>query len=633
MKLSVLFLTILYLLSPFLSIQVRCQVNIDTNSSHFNGAIDDKWFGLPEKILNKSNSNNKQTQLSKIPIKPEIFDAKEVIVSDDQSPESEFHAVMNPLDSNVIIVSPMKQANDYEFPIQCPIYYTHNFGKTWNTSTFQSQHRVRSGRPAGGGDPMFAFNTDGKAYFSWISLVIGFDYSSNPDSVHEIMYWASSTDNGVTWQRENNDKLAHWENKINFNQYMFGLKFMHDKEWMACDRSNSIFRNNIYTSLTLFKIDSNKQSSKIVLYKKPATKSIFNNDSVIVSSRNYDHTQYSSIDVDNNGNVHVCFWGEKDSTQSLWHAISTDGGNSFQAETKISDLIFMRTKNVPNSENDTIAGITKRRFIPSPQFAIDKSDKQCSGYLYEVWTAEGVNKNEGNGYDIYLSRSTDNGETWSPAKIINNDTKGIKCSQFYPSIAINKNGVIVLGWYDRRDDTQDQFTDYYIGISVDAGETFSNIKVTNEATDFTTIFKMSPTFFGIGEYTQLLATNGYAIPIWTDGRNFDGNLDIYAAFVPIDKPTSVERIEQINSTISFSDPIPNPATNEVIIKLNFPKPVYSDLVLTDLNGKIIKTIISKQFEIGDENISFHVSDLSSGEYYLVLSSELGYLMRKLIVLK
>jgi hypothetical protein len=630
MKLFIFSITIYSFLFSILSINLICQVQIDSNLTQIHSIIDNKLFLQPNDIIKRTIDKYQiANHLDKVNY-PKITAIQENIVSDNQNPESEFHAVMNPLDTNVILVSPMKQvALSLDYQIQCPIYYTHDFGKTWNKSNFQNRHSIDNGLLVGGGDPMFAFDANGKAYFSWISLVI----SLNLDSVFSVMYWASSTNNGTSWKRETDDRIAHSGSILDFQNQMLGLTLMHDKEWMACDRSNSTNKNNLYTALTVITETNNVENSRIVLYKKPTDSIIFNKDSVIVSSGNYDATQFATIDVDNDGYVHVCFFGLKGNLKTLYHSISIDGGKSFAPEKKISDLIFSGSKLIPNSDGDSIVGVSKGRFYPSPQFAIDKSNKQTSGNLYEVWTALGVTKDEGNGNDIYFSRSTDYGQNWSNPKIVNNDIKGVKCNQFYPSIAVNKNGVIVVGWYDRRNDPHDIITDYYIGISTDDGVTFNNIKVTIQPTDFSTVFDMSPSYFGIGEYTQLLATDGYAIPIWTDGRNGDGNLDIYSAFISLDKPDAVERIEQINSSISFSDPVPNPATNEVRIKLNFPKPVNADLLLTDLHGKIIKSFISKKFEIGDENIVFSVSDLSYGEYYLVLSSELGHLMRKLVIMR
>jgi hypothetical protein len=67
--------------------------------------------------------------------------SEEVLVHDDEKAESELHAAMNPTDTNNIIVSPIIQdPSNFLSPIDVPIYYTLDFGQTWNTSNivFQS---------------------------------------------------------------------------------------------------------------------------------------------------------------------------------------------------------------------------------------------------------------------------------------------------------------------------------------------------------------------------------------------------------------------------------------------------------------------------------------------------------------
>ncbi|MBN1447599.1 MAG: T9SS type A sorting domain-containing protein, partial [Bacteroidetes bacterium] len=46
--------------------------------------------------------------------------------------------------------------------------------------------------------------------------------------------------------------------------------------------------------------------------------------------------------------------------------------------------------------------------------------------------------------------------------------------------------------------------------------------------------------FGIGDYDKALSTSFYAIPIWSDGRSNNGDMNVYAAFVPIDHVIPVE---------------------------------------------------------------------------------------------
>ncbi|MBU0763484.1 MAG: hypothetical protein KJ607_01475 [Bacteroidetes bacterium] len=66
---------------------------------------------------------------------------------------------------------------------------------------------------------------------------------------------------------------------------------------------------------------------------------------------------------------------------------------------------------------------------------------------------------------------------------------------------------------------------YYFAVSHDQGLSFGqNYQVTSLPTDFNTVGDNNQSF-GIGEYTQVLATEGYIIPVWCDGRQNNGNLN------------------------------------------------------------------------------------------------------------
>ena len=85
-----------------------------------------------------------------------------------------------------------------------------------------------------------------------------------------------------------------------------------------------------------------------------------------------------------------------------------------------------------------------------------------NGNIYLVWDANGISQKGQNGLDIYFSKSTDGGNTWSQPVITNNDPKGIVREQHDPCIYINPGGDIILGWYDRRNDPNDMLADFYI---------------------------------------------------------------------------------------------------------------------------------------------------------------------------
>jgi hypothetical protein len=103
-------------------------------------------------------------------------------------PESEVHAAINPNDSNYIVVSPMLQGNGLKsayllfFRFRKNMEYTSSFSAE---PDFQDNVLV-----IGGGDPNFAYDANGKLYFSWINLFVPFP--SAGFNVYWGLYWASS---------------------------------------------------------------------------------------------------------------------------------------------------------------------------------------------------------------------------------------------------------------------------------------------------------------------------------------------------------------------------------------------------------------------------------------------------------
>ncbi|HEU4717927.1 MAG TPA: T9SS type A sorting domain-containing protein, partial [Bacteroidia bacterium] len=341
----------------------------------------------------------------------------------------------------------------------------------------------------------------------------------------------------------------------------------------------------------------------------------------IVSDNSFTSVQFTDIVVDNNGYVHVSFFGSKDSVNyAVWHSVSTDGGMTFSTPVKISDA------HVPGFSGDqpnaNIVGIDPTRFYPCQHLACDNSSGPNANNLYATWTANGTTSAATAGLDIYFSRSTDGGATWSSPVIINNDT-ATAADNFYSAITMNGNGVVLLSWYDRRTDpVNNKTTHYYFAYSSDGGQTFQgNQQITNTPTDFSTIGAQN-NGFGIGEYTQIVATGAYAIPVWTDGRTNDGDCNIYCATIQWATFSGVAEPVAVNNH-HISSVYPNPSSGSLSITLDFGTAQNANVTITDLSGRTVMNVCDgKTFE-GKSRMDIDVSALAAGNYLLVLRTENG----------
>jgi hypothetical protein len=85
-----------------------------------------------------------------------------------------------------------------------------------------------------------------------------------------------------------------------------------------------------------------------------------------------------------------------------------------------------------------------------PRLAVDPGPGAFSGRLYCVWR-DGPSSDESY---ILFSRSLDSGATWTTPVIVSEQPAGPDAAADYqadiPAVAVNKDGVVAVSWYDRR---------------------------------------------------------------------------------------------------------------------------------------------------------------------------------------
>jgi len=117
-------------------------------------------------------------------------------------------------------------------------------------------------------------------------------------------------------------------------------------------------------------------------------------------------------------------------------AVSRDGGKTFDLRS-VGDWPFFetaRTEMVGAFAADTTRGVFEDR-------------------IYAAWSGFSAGR-----WQIFVSHSADRGRTWSRAFTVNDDVKrfsGNGPDDFKPALAVNRDGVVALMWYDRRDNADD----------------------------------------------------------------------------------------------------------------------------------------------------------------------------------
>ena len=614
-----------YMLKFFLVLPVILPLWLAGQNYEQNPSIHEKIREIVEEKL-KVDPNQPLSPAKLNPAESEEIHRKEFLrasnetqVTTNSIPESEVHAAINPVDSNNIVLSPIRYVNLVgSYTMTCPVIYTKDYGQSWHESSFQSVPvDISNPTVVGGGDPVLAFDANGKLYMTWINLYIR---GTSWDTVYWALLWAYSEDGGETWQRAVNDKIGFSSGKY----IPFTIKEIYDKQWMAADHSNSTYRNSLYVAY--YKANTITNSFGIYIREKRASSQIFEPGETLVSNNSFQDVQFSNIAVDSHGFVHVVFYGSKDKTQySLWHSVSQDGGNSFSIPVKITNLV----------KATSINGIKNNRIYPAPQLAIDHSDSSSKNNLYLTFTAIGIDSAENTGSDIYFTRSVDHGQNWTTPIIVNDNIEAPKTNQFYSSIYVNPVGNIIISWYDGRASTENTKNDtirYYMAFSFDEGQSFTkNFNVSAVASDFQTIGKKNNSF-GIGEYNQVLATKSTAIAVWADGRKGTGDLDIYVAFAPITThPVGIKEISAITVKASVSSTFPQPAMDYTSVIISLLENSSINASLLNLSGQTVQTIDYGKHNPGKYTLNFETGKLANGQYLLFIQTDFGYFTRKVNV--
>ena len=121
---------------------------------------------------------------------------------------------------------------------------------------------------------------------------------------------------------------------------------------------------------------------------------------------------------------------------------------------------------------------------------------------------------------VLVQRSDDRGESWSEALRLNHSETA---DSFTPSIAVNKEGVIGVSWYEIHDKN---CFDVYFTASLDGGKTFlREVKVSSATSCPDTpqnkgVFSPGMTFGAGGDYSGLAASaDGLFHIVWSDARS------------------------------------------------------------------------------------------------------------------
>lgn len=163
-----------------------------------------------------------------------------------------------------------------------------------------------------------------------------------------------------------------------------------------------------------------------------------------------------------------------------------------------------------------------------PILQIDRAKlSPARGSMFLTWADQ---RNGDKDTDIWFLRSVNFGDYWTTPLRVNDDELGSQ--QYAPWMTVDQaTGYIYIIYYDRRDYDDNQ-TDVYLAYSMDSGNTFKNVKISD--TPFT------PNAATMNEvYTNISAHKGLVSTIWS--RIDNGVISVWTSIVTLDELEKIKK--------------------------------------------------------------------------------------------
>jgi len=310
--------------------------------------------------------------------------------------------------------------------------------------------------------PSLAVGTNGVAYLAYS----GWGGSTSATDI----FFTQSADGGRTWSLP-----------IRVNDDVGGATQIEPS--LTLDASN-----NIYITWS-----DSRNGGFDVFFAKSITGGLSFPSSVKVNDVTTSFQWDSSVAVDSAGLIHAVWVDFRNSGLSgsdIYVANSTDGGSSFNPSQRLN--------------NDASFAEQAR---PAIAIGADRS-------VYIAWDDP---RNGGRGRDIYFSKSTNLGGTWTPNVVVNDDATS--ASQDNAVLAVD-GGDLYLAWVDSRNPNTG--TDIYATRSTNGGASFAaSVKVNDEAG---AVAQSGP---------AIAVRPGRVALTWADDRTFgSSSRDVYWASAP-----------------------------------------------------------------------------------------------------
>ena len=409
------------------------------------------------------------------------------------------------------------------------VYYTTNGGVTWSNTSISGNQ----------GDPVFCADSLGNFYLAVLS---------NGTRL------LKSTNGGASWTNLGN---------INSNSQA-------DKEWIAADQTGGPFKNNVYMAYVNF-----ATGASVDFWRSTNNGTSW---SFVGNMGTGTPNPGPNICVGPDGRVYLSWYNGGGTSVR----VSTDGGASF------STAVIASSHTTPGSVNASGRNVLKGdiRVNGMPQIAVDMSATSTRGNVYDVYA---TNPPGPDAADIFCTRSTDGGATWSGGTPVRVNDDATFTDQWMTDVSVDLQGRVWVYWWDsRNDEANNLMTETWGAVSTDAGLTFTNFKISNQNFNpaAVKIFQAANHYY-LGDY-QGMAGRTITFPFYTGQNN---TLQDFTAYLPDFGVSFDKTVDSINagstSVVRMRNPVMGPYSGQVTYTTNIsPSPSPGTLTPSFSPGNI-----------------------------------------------
>lgn len=427
-------------------------------------------------------------------------------------------------------------------------------------------------------DPIIDCSLDGKFYYNSLT-------SNNNDYYCKVF---KTTGNGITWNAGADAQGG-------------------DKQWMVVDQTNSTGSGHIYSNWNYYYSHC---------YPNDFTRSINQGTSFENCGSVEGQTHWGTLAVGPEGELY------------------TVGANDFD------DIVVSKSTTAKNpavsvtwdfTSQVNLDGVLSGWIDLNPQgllgqayIDVDRSAGPSHGYVYVVASVD-RNSNADPG-DVMFSKSTDGGSTWLSTPVKINDDASTNNTQWFGTMSVAPNGRIDVVWLDTRNSPVGPVQSaLYYSFSTNQGNTWS---VNEQLSNYFDSHLGWPNQEKMGDYFDMLSDNTGAHLAWCG--TFNGEEDVY--YGRITPVVGINEVANNNQTLSLSN-YPNPFTDQTTITYILPEKCNVILIIYDIYGKEIKTLVNKSEDAGFHKVILEASELPGGIYYYNINAGTIIESKSLVIIK